>query len=115
MTKHVLAIALLFMVFGANAAIAEQTTVTLKVSGMTCASCPYMVKRSLTNIDGVEKADVSLAAARAVVTFDTSKTTLVVLTAATAAAGFPSTMIAGNVAEAKSSTAITAAKPRGSN
>lgn len=48
------------------------------------------VKRSLTKIDGVTKADVSLEKAEAVVTFDDAKTTLEALTKATAGAGFPS-------------------------
>lgn len=50
------------------------------------------VKRSLTKIDGVTKADVSLEKAEAVVTFDDVKTTLEALTKATANAGYPSTV-----------------------
>jgi mercuric ion binding protein len=48
------------------------------------------VKRSLTKIDGVTRADVSLEKAEAVVTFDDAKTTVHALTKATANAGFPS-------------------------
>lgn len=50
------------------------------------------VKRSLTKVGGVSKADVSLDRAEAVVTFDDSKTTIESLTKATASAGFPSTL-----------------------
>lgn len=50
------------------------------------------VKRSLTKIDGVTKADVSLEKAEAVVTFDDAKTNVEALTKATAAAGFPSSL-----------------------
>ena len=49
------------------------------------------VKRSLTKINGVTKADVSLEKAEAIVTFDDAKTTVEALTKATANAGFPST------------------------
>ena len=48
------------------------------------------VKRSLTKIDGVTKADVSLEKAEAVVTFDDAKTKVEALVKATGAAGFPS-------------------------
>ena len=50
------------------------------------------VKRSLTKIDGVTKADVSLEKAEAVVTFDDAKTGTDALLKATKDAGFPSTL-----------------------
>ena len=49
-----------------TAAIAAQRTVTLAVDGMTCASCPYIVKQSLSRVPGVERAEVSYADKRAV-------------------------------------------------
>jgi len=49
------------------------------------------VKRSLTRINGVIKADVSLEQAEARVTFDDAKTTVEALTKATRDAGYPST------------------------
>lgn len=48
------------------------------------------VKRSLTKINGVTKADVSLEKAEAVVTFDDAKTSTDVLLKATNDAGYPS-------------------------
>jgi mercuric ion binding protein len=48
------------------------------------------VKRSLTTIDGVTKADVSLEKAEAVVTFDDAQTNVKALLKATADAGYPS-------------------------
>ncbi len=74
-------------------AFAAVKSVTLNVEGMTCAACPYLVKRSLTSIDGVQSAQVSLETKQAVVTFDDGKTNIVALTAATANAGFPSTPV----------------------
>jgi mercuric ion binding protein len=50
------------------------------------------VKRSLTKIDGVTKADVSLEKAEAVVTFDHTKTNVESLLKATKDAGYPSTL-----------------------
>ena len=50
------------------------------------------VKRSLTRINGVSKADVSLEQAEAVVTFDDTKTNVEALVKATRGAGYPSTL-----------------------
>ncbi len=50
------------------------------------------VKRSLTKIDGVSKADVSLEKAEAVVSFDDTKTNVEALIKATKGAGYPSTL-----------------------
>lgn len=74
---------------GGTAYAAEQT-VTLEVSGMTCASCPYIVKQTLAAVDGVTAVEVSFAEKAAVVTFDDRKTEVAALTLATAGMGFPS-------------------------
>jgi mercuric ion binding protein len=50
------------------------------------------VKRSLTKINGVTKAEVSLEKAQAVVTFDDAKTSADALLRATKDAGYPSTL-----------------------
>ena len=76
----------------ATSALAGERTVTLEVSGMTCASCPYIVKQTLAAVDGVADVEVSFAEKSAVVTYDDSKTEVAALTAATAGMGFPATM-----------------------
>lgn len=63
--------------------------VTLAVEGMTCASCDATIRRALLNVDGVEDAAVSFEPPRAVVSFDPTRATVAELTAATAAAGYP--------------------------
>ena len=50
------------------------------------------VQRSLTKVNGVTKADVSLEKAEAVVTYDDAKTNVEALLKATAGAGYPSTV-----------------------
>ena len=75
-----------------NPALAAQRTVTLAVPGMTCAACPITVKKALTRIDGVSRADVDYAKRQAVVRFDDAKTGVAMLTRATAEAGYPSTL-----------------------
>lgn len=69
---------------------AGEQTVTLEVSGMTCASCPYIVRQTLANVDGVTDVEVSFAEKSALVTYDDSQTEVAALAAATAAMGFPS-------------------------
>ena len=53
------------------------------------------VKRSLTKINGVTQADVSLEKAEAVVTFDDAKTGTNALLKATKDAGYPSALKKG--------------------
>ena len=45
-------------------------TLELKVEGMDCEGCVKSVTRKLSGVRGVEKVDVSLAEARARVTYD---------------------------------------------
>ena len=75
------------------AAMAAERTVTLAVDGMTCASCPYIVRTVLQEVSGVARAEVSYAEKMAVVTFDDATTTVAALTQATAGVGFPSRVI----------------------
>lgn len=74
-------------------ALAAEQTVKLGISGMWCASCAYIVKRTLSKLDGVRGVEVSAREKSAVVTFEDTKASVMTLTAATAQAGFPSTVI----------------------
>lgn len=76
----------------ASPAFAAQQTVTLAVPGMSCAACPITVKKALTQVEGVTRAEVDYAARQAVVTFDDARTGVASLTQATADAGYPSTL-----------------------
>lgn len=75
-----------------NIAFAAPKTVTLDVPGMTCALCPITVKKALTKVDGVTKAEVNFDKRQAVVTFDDAKTNVEMLTKATKDAGYPATV-----------------------
>ncbi len=66
---------------------------TLDVENMSCASCPYIVRRSLENVDGVASAKVSFQEKTAIVTYDPAKCTTKDLVTATAENGFPSSVI----------------------
>ena len=89
--KHVLAAAAMgFVLLAGGPSFAADKTITLDVEGMSCASCPYMVKKSLTRVDGVKAVEVSLQTKLAVVTFDDARTNVEAMTTATLKAGFPS-------------------------
>jgi mercuric ion binding protein len=81
--------ALAVLVLGAPAWAASRT-VTLDVSGMTCAACPITVKKALEKVPGVTKITVSFEKKQAVVTFDDAKTNTNALVKATTNAGYPS-------------------------
>lgn len=73
----------------APAAWAGERTVTFAVDNMTCAACPYTVKKSIAAVPGVAKVAVSFQAKTATVTFDDAKTNPDVIAAASKNAGYP--------------------------
>ena len=64
------------------------TSVELKVDGMTCQACARSVTRKLSGIDGVASASVDLAAGKATVVRDESRASVEDLIAALSQIGF---------------------------
>ena len=89
--KQLIAILALSAALSAPAWAATQT-VTLSVTGMTCAACPITIKKALKKVEGVETIEVNLEKKEALVTFDDAKTTVEALVEATTNAGYPSTV-----------------------
>ena len=55
--------------------IAEEfKTITLRIGGMTCASCAQIISKTLRQTNGVKEANVNLATEKATVTFYPSRT-----------------------------------------
>lgn len=73
----------------APAALSAERTVTLDVP-MSCATCPYIVKRTLEKVAGVLDVSVSYDTQTATVRYDDEAATIPALMQATAAIGFPS-------------------------
>jgi mercuric ion binding protein len=94
MLRHLLAAAVAVGITSlATAASAAVRTVTLAVDNMTCATCPYTVRKSIEAVAGVSKVQVSFEAQTAVVTFDDATTTLDAVAAASTNAGYPARLL----------------------
>ena len=63
-------------------------TTTLKIRGMTCGGCVASVQRVLADLDGVARADVSLASNEAKIEYDASRVQPADLEAAVEDAGY---------------------------
>ncbi len=63
-------------------------SLTLPITGMTCANCVAAVERNLKKLDGVEAASVNLSSERAAVEFDSAKLGLTELIARVERAGY---------------------------
>ena len=59
----------------AGLASAKEVTTQIPVSGMTCGSCAVAVKKALTSLEGVKKADVSVEQNKATVVYEDSRVT----------------------------------------
>ncbi|MGH8561791.1 MAG: cation transporter [Nevskiales bacterium] len=75
------------------AVTAADRTVRLSVPGMNCPVCPFTVKKSLEQLNGVTVQSVNLHSKTAVVTVRDNAITNADLTQATATAGYPSVVI----------------------
>ncbi len=63
-------------------------TITLPISGMTCANCAMNIERSMRKLPGVEEAAVNFAAERAEVAYDAARLQVADLVASVEKAGF---------------------------
>lgn len=88
--KTELAVACFLAMAAVGSASAAERTVTLKVDNMTCSLCAPTVKKSLSQVSGVIRVEVSAEKETATVTFEDSKTDVNALTTATTNAGYPS-------------------------
>lgn len=61
---------------------------TIKIEGMTCASCAKAVERAAKKLDGVSEASVNFATEKLTVKFDGSKLSLIELNSAIEKAGY---------------------------
>ncbi|TCD16225.1 mercury resistance system periplasmic binding protein MerP [Oricola cellulosilytica] len=74
------------------AALAAEQTVKLSVPGMTCASCPYIVEKAISAVDGVKAVEATMEDLSATVTFEDTVTGIEAIQQATAGVGYPSSI-----------------------
>ncbi len=75
-----------------TASFAAEKTVKLSVPGMTCASCPYIVKAAIEMVDGIKSVEATMDDRSATVIFDDEITNLDEIREATAEVGYPSSL-----------------------
>jgi mercuric ion binding protein len=74
------------------AATAATSTATLRIEGMTCASCTVTIRTAANKLDGVGTIDVDVEAGRATVTFDAEKVSAEQIAAKITDAGYAATV-----------------------
>lgn len=76
-----------------TAVFAAEKTIKLSVPGMTCASCPYIIKTAISGIKGVTLVQTTLDDHSATVTFDDIVASVDAITKATKDVGYESSVI----------------------
>lgn len=71
----------------------EPTRVSLRIKGMTCGGCVLGVRKVLTRLNGVSKAEVSYENQSAVVSYDPAKVTVEQMIAAIRTLGYEATVV----------------------
>jgi len=71
---------------------AQEQTVTMHVSGMTCGTCPISVRHRALQLKGVHTAAVDLDTATATVTYEDSEQSPQTIAQAITKLGYPATV-----------------------
>ena len=76
----------------AQTGAAQEQTVTMHVSGMTCGTCPISVRHRALQLKGVHTAAVDLDTATATVTYEDSEQSPQAIAQAITKLGYPATI-----------------------
>jgi len=76
----------------AQTGFAQEQTVSMHVSGMTCGTCPISVRHRAMQMKGVHSASVDLDAALATITFENSEQSPQAIAQAITKLGYPATI-----------------------
>ena len=71
---------------------AQEQTVTMHVSGMTCGACPISVRHRALQLKGVHTAAVDLDTATAIVTYEDGEQSSQAIAQAITQLGYPATI-----------------------
>lgn len=92
MKRYLLASLVLFSLSIPSLGVAGDQTIKLSVPTMSCASCPYMVKKAVSAVKGVKGVSATMKDRSATVTFDDEMTSVEEIQKATAGIGYKSTL-----------------------
>lgn len=92
MKKIILSTVLVLSAVTASPAMSAEQTIKLSVPGMTCASCPFIVKKAVSAIEGVKAVEATMEDFSATVTFEDTLTSIQAIQQATADIGYPSSL-----------------------
>lgn len=92
MKRIIPSIVLALIAFTASPAMSAEQTIKLSVPGMTCASCPFIVEKSISAVDGVKAVEATMEDFSATVTFEDTLTSIEAIQQATADIGYPSSL-----------------------
>lgn len=93
MTKLFAAMIFAAAVMSSTTVLAAEQTIKLSVPGMTCASCPFIIKKAISEIKGVKLVEATLEDRTATVTFDDTVVSIKAITQATMNVGYESSVI----------------------
>lgn len=75
-----------------GSAFAEEQTIKLSIPDMSCASCPYMVKSVISNLNGIVSVEATMQDRSATVIYDDEVVNVEMIQEATKGIGYPSTI-----------------------
>ncbi|MSR16990.1 MAG: mercuric transport protein periplasmic component [Methylococcaceae bacterium] len=88
--------AFLFLVLQTSLLFAAEQSVTLSISGMTCAVCPVTIKKSLQKVEGVKTVSVSYENKTVAIVFNDQIASIEKLLKAAENSGYPAMLIKNN-------------------
>jgi len=95
MQKILLATAfLLFTTLSAQSSLAQEQTVSMHVSGMTCGTCPISVRHRAMQMKGVRSAVVDINTSLATVVYEDNEQSPQAIAQAITKLGYPATITA---------------------
>ena len=81
-----------FLTLSAQTGVAQEQTVRMHVSGMTCGVCPISIRHRAMQMNGVHAASVDLEQASATVTFEDKTQSAQAIAHAISKLGYPATI-----------------------
>lgn len=91
MFRYRLAVGLVAAMTLGFSALAEETTTTFSIDKMTCATCPFTVKKAIKRVKGVSAVTVDYKTKTATVQFDDTITDIETIANASTEIGFTAT------------------------